>query len=393
MSNLADDRAAGFEIGDDFERFSQVDDVFSRSRWDPEIRDDRTDRFFSTYRRPLTKWRKANGFTQRDYALRNASWHVADIFAEMYEDQDRRDGFLDPLSMLREGPEARLEPESPEASAAQLKHVAHTIGADLVGITGYDERWIYTERFSADTGEAKPNDLPEGLHNVIMIGQAMDGGLIQTAPSALSGTATGLGYSKDAAVLLTIAQYIRNLGYEAVPTMNDTALAIPMAIQAGLGEYGRHGLLITPELGTQLRLGKIFTNLPLAHDKPKSFGVKKFCESCNRCAKACPAKAIPHGEPVAVALNRSGLKGVRKWSVDGEACFGYWSKINSDCAICVRVCPWSRDYSQIWNRWWRRLAATPLRGLMLRIDDRFDGGARLKPNNWWARANGMLGGE
>jgi hypothetical protein len=193
MSELADDRAAGFEIGEDFERFSQVDDVFSRSRWDPEIRDDRTDRFFSTYRRPLTRWRNANGFTQRDYALRNASWHVADLFAEMYEDQDRRDGFLDPLSMLRDGPEERLEPESPEASAAQLKHVAHTIGADLVGITGYDERWIYTERFSADTGEAKANDLPEGLHNVIMIGQAMDGGLIQTAPSALSGTATGIG--------------------------------------------------------------------------------------------------------------------------------------------------------------------------------------------------------
>ena len=154
---------------------------------------------------PLPSGAKRTGLPNADYALRNASWHVADIFAEMYEDQDRRDGFLDPLSMLREGPEARLEPESPEASAAQLKHVAHTIGADLVGITGYDERWIYTERFSADTGEAKPNDLPEGLHNVIMIGQAMDGGLIQTAPSALSGTATGLGYSKDAAVLLTIA--------------------------------------------------------------------------------------------------------------------------------------------------------------------------------------------
>ena len=29
--------------------------------------------------------------------------------------------------------------------------------------------------------------------------------------------------------------------------LNDTALAIPYAIQAGLGEYGRHGLLIHPE--------------------------------------------------------------------------------------------------------------------------------------------------
>ncbi len=263
------DADADFTVLDDFERFSQVDDVFSRSFWDETIRDDKTQRFYATYRRPLTRWRKANGFTQRDYALRNASWHVSDVLAEMYEDRDRRDGFLDPLSMLRDGPETRLEPASPEESTRQLKRVARVFGADLVGITAYDERWVYTERFSATAGGPKPNDLPDGLTGVIVIGQAMDPDLIQTAPSALSGTATGLGYSRDAAVLLGVAQYIRNLGYRAVPSMNDTALAIPLAIQAGLGQYGRHGLVITPEFGPRLRFGKIFTDLPLATDRPR----------------------------------------------------------------------------------------------------------------------------
>ena len=381
------DSEAGFEILDEFERFSQVDDVFSRSWWDETIRDDTTERFYATYRRPLTRWRKANGFTQRDYALRNASWHVSDVFTEMYEDQDRRDGFLDPLSMLREGPETRLEPESALESADQVKHVAKVFGADLVGITEFDERWIYTERFSASTGGPKANDLPDGLTRVIVIGQSMDPDLIQTAPSALSGTATGLGYSRDAAVLLGVAQYLRNLGYQAVPSMNDSALAIPLAIKAGLGEYGRHGMVITPEFGARVRFGKIFTDLPLAVDRPRRFGVKEFCEACDRCAEACPASAIPHGEPVPVALNRSGLKGVRKWSVDGEACFGYWSKINSDCAICVRVCPWTRDYSRRRNRLWRRLAGTRLRATMLSLDDRLGGGKRLKPTDWWRRTN------
>jgi reductive dehalogenase len=290
--------------------------------------------------------------------------------------------------MLREGPDTRLEPESPEESARQLKRVAEVFGADLVGITANDERWVYTERFSAATGQGKPNDLPDGLTSVIVIGQSMDPDLIRTAPSALSGTATGLGYSRDAAVLLGVAQYIRNLGYRAVPSMNDTALAIPLAIRAGMGEYGRHGLVITPEFGSRLRFGKIFTDLPLANDRPRRFGVSEFCQICDRCAQACPASAIPTGEPVAVALNRSGLKGVRKWSVDGEACFGYWSKINSDCAICVRVCPFSRDYSRRLNRWWRRLAGTRLRRLMLRIDDRLGGGRRLKPTAWWAGEGG-----
>ena len=373
---------------DDFERFNQVNDVFSRSFWDERIRDEKSDRFYATYRRPLDDWRRANGFTQRDYALRNAAWHVSDVFTEMYEESDgRRDGFLDPLSMLRAGADQTLAPESPEAGAADVKQVARTFGADLVGITAHDERWVYTERFAHRTAgagkKAKPNDLPDGITSVIVIGQSMDHGLIQTAPSALSGTATGLGYSQDAAVLLAIAQYIRNLGYQAVPSMNDTALAIPLALAAGLGEYGRHGMVITPEFGPRLRFGKIFTDMPLAHDRPISFGVNEFCEQCDRCAGACPARAIPHGGPVSVALNESGLKGVRKWSVDGEACFGYWSKINSDCAVCVRVCPYNRDFSKPWNQWWLRLAGSRWRGWALKIDDALGGGSRLKPTDWW----------
>ena len=372
-----------FEVDERFERFSQVNDVFARSRWDPAVRDDRTDTFFATYRRPLTVWRKANGFTQKDYAIRNAAWHVADVFAEMYEDDDRRDGFLDDLSMLRDGASAQVDVGPPEVAARELKQVATTFGADLVRMTAFDERWVYTERFSAERGTAKENDLPDGLTSVVVIGQEMDDGLIKTAPSALSGAATGLGYSRDATVLLATAQYIRNLGYQAVASMNDTALAIPLALAAGLGEYGRHGLVITPELGPRLRIGKIFTDMPVAHDAPISFGVKEFCEQCDRCADKCPASAIPTGSPDWVPVNLSSIRGVKKWSVDGEKCFGYWSKINSDCAVCVRVCPYTRDYSKLRNRLWRRLAGTRLRGLAMRVHDAFGGSDRRKSKDWW----------
>ncbi len=375
--------AGDYTVTERFERFSQVNDVFSRSAWDDSIRDESTDRFFATYRRPLAQWRRANGFTQRDYAVRNAAWHVADIFAEMYEDDDRRDGFLSDLSMLRDPASEKADVGSADAAAADVKAVAHTFGADLVGVTPADERWHYTERFAAGAGGGVPNVDLDGLDSVVVIGQAMDRDLIRTAPSALSGAATGLGYSQDALVLLATAQYIRNLGYRAIPSMNDSALAIPYALAAGLGEYGRHGMVITPELGPRLRLGKIFTDMPLAADAPKRFGVTEFCQQCDRCVSACPAKAIPAGEPTEVALNLSSLRGVRKWSVDGEACFSYWSKINSDCAICVRVCPFNRDYRQRVNRLWLKLASGRGRKLALRWHDRSQGGARLKPVAWW----------
>jgi reductive dehalogenase len=253
----------------------------------------------------------------------------------------------------------------------------------MVGITGYDERWTYTNQFNDGAAREKPQELPAGLDHVIVTAQAMDYDLLRTVPSALSGSATGLGYSHDAMVVIGLAQYIRNLGYNAVASMNDTALAIPYAIKAGLGEYGRNGLLITPKFGPRVRLGKIFTDLPLAHDAPIKFGVKQFCDQCNKCAKACPVKAISHGAPSLHRYNQSNLKGVRKWSVDGEKCFGYWAAQNTECSICIRVCPYNKDYRKWWHRIGIRLAGTPLRRLMLKLDDALGFGKRLKPADWW----------
>ncbi|MCP3990114.1 MAG: reductive dehalogenase, partial [Actinomycetia bacterium] len=222
----------------------------------------KTERFFESHRKPLEDWKKARGFRRKDYALRNAAWHGADIFAELKEAEDRREGFLDPLSVLRDASDDRADVGTPEQSASELKQVSLVLGADLVGVAEADGRWLYSERYSRAADGAKPNPLPPDLERVVVIGQAMDPSLIATAPSALAGAATGLGYSQDVVVLLCISQYIRNLGYRAVPTLNDTALAIPYAIKAGLGEYGRHGLVVTPEYGPNVRFGKIFTDLP-----------------------------------------------------------------------------------------------------------------------------------
>lgn len=377
------DEDAGFEVLDHFERFSQKNDIYSRAFWDPEVRSERTDRFFETYRTPLKTWKKAEGFRQKDYALRNASWHLPDIFAELKEDENRREGFLDPFTVHRDGPEERVPVESPADMSREIKHVGRVFGADLVGITEYDHRWVYSHNYSRLGETEKPQELPTDLPNVIVIAQEMDRGLIDTVPSALSGTATGVGYSHDTLVLLGLAQYVQNLGYRAVATMNDTALAIPLALKAGLGEYGRHGLLITEEFGPRVRIGKIFTDLPLEPDRPKSFGVRAFCEICRRCSDACPVNAIPDGPPTDEVYNRSNIVGVKKWTVDAEPCFRFWSNQNSDCSICVRVCPYNRDFSEPIARAWRWLAGTSLRRVALWLADRFAPGNRVDPGDWW----------
>lgn len=377
------DTSSAYEITGDFERFAQKNDVFRRSWWDARIRSDKARLFYATYREPLKDWRQADGFTQKDYALRNASWHVSDLFTEMKECEDRREGFSDAFTLQRAPAKEKILFESPQAGADEMKNVAKRFGADLVGITYYDERWMYTQKFSDMSLTERPNDIPQELHYVIVTAQQMDYDWIRTVPSALSGAATGLGYSHDALVVLSVAQYIRNLGYNAVASMNDSSLAIPLAIQAGLGEYGRNGLLITKEFGPRIRLGKIFTDLPLALDKPIHFGVKEFCQICQRCSQNCPVKAISTDEPSTKTHNQSNIKGIKKWTVDGEKCFNYWAAQNSDCSICIRVCPYNKDYSHWWFQVARWLAGTRFRQLMLTLDVKLGYGKRMPPKLWW----------
>lgn len=391
MTHRSDrDVNSGFVVDpNEFQRFDQVYDVFNRSWWDDSVRTDKTEKFYETYREPLTEWRRARGFRRHDYAIRNAAWHVADHFAELHEDDDRRDGFLDPLSALREASATKEDVGTPAEATIDIKKVARVFGADLVGVAPYDERWQYTHRYSRQYESQKPNEIGKGLDFVIVVGQAMDPSWIETAPSALAGAATGLGYSQDAIVLLGLAQFIRNLGYRAVPSMNDTGLAIPYAIEAGLGEYGRHGLVITPEFGPNVRFGKIYTDLPLVLDHPQKFGVQEMCQKCRLCTDACPASAIPGGKPSTERHNVSNIAGVTKWSVDGEACFSYWAKINSDCSVCIRVCPYTRDYSKRTNRLWASLARSRFKKLALALHKRSGVGKRVSPAEWWASTPGQ----
>jgi len=380
----ATDRDADFRVSERFRRFNQKDVIFSRSWWDPSVRSPETDRFYESYRRPLKEWRHVDGYDQKDFALRNAGWHVADLFAERLEAENRREGFLDYLTAHRGGASERREVEDPEEMAREIKKVAKLFGADLVGITYYDERWVYSHRYSRATEDAAPMDLPLDLTSVVVVCHEMDHDLLRTVPSALSGTATGVGYSDDVVTLLALAQYIRNLGYRAYASMNDTAASIPFAIKAGLGEYGRHGMLITPDFGPRLRLGKVFTDLDLAHDRPIRFGVKEFCEVCRRCSDACPPDAIAKEEPSEDIHNRSNIQGVDKWTTDAEKCFGFWATQMTDCSICVRVCPYNRNHPRWLNRARVRLMGTFLRGLMLTLDKLLAGGERQAPRWWWS---------
>jgi epoxyqueuosine reductase len=320
------------------DRFDQKNEMFKRALWDERMR---------PYGRRFYKevnYQEKIGFRKIDYALRNAAWNL-----------EWSAGFGNSRSNFGlyawEGVPARIRhyletgdplKESPETMSKIIKQVARFFGADLVGICRLHPNWVYSHEYNTITQEHHPIEVPEGVHHAVVMAIEMDYEMIHTSPSGVEGAATGLGYSKMVFVANLLAMFIRGLGYRAIPSGNDTALSVPLAMAAGIGERSRMGLLITKRFGPRVRLCKILTDLPLQYDSYRPFGVLEFCKTCKKCARHCPSQAIPYRDMTIEGPNVSNHHGILKWYVDGEKCFSFWAKIRMDCANCIRVCPYNK---------------------------------------------------
>ena len=380
--NNNDDKKAGFEISKQFKQFNQINDIFSRAFWDKTIKTKNSDDFFLSYRKQ-PKSKDSIGFQQKDFALRNSSWAISDIFSNRSMKKGKREGFQSLMGNSTPISKDRLEINDIIKFTLELKSIAKLFGADLVGITKIDERWHYSHRVDTNNYKAVKNHIPKTLKFVIVLGHSMNKNLVDTYPSALAGAGTGLEYSREASIVTQLCSYIKGLGYNALGSMNDSALVIPYAIKAGLGEYGRNQMVITPEFGPRIRFSKIFTEIPLSIDNPINFGVQKFCNICDKCAQACPPKALPFGKPNFTNQSLSNISGVKKWTANCEKCFEYWTKIKTDCAICMRVCPFNRDFKSLEGKIFWKIATSFFRKFALWWDQNILSSKRIKPNLWW----------
>lgn len=307
-----------------YRRFDRKNTMLSRPKWDHSL---------STY----GKWISTNvskmiesgkpGFGRIEFSMSDASWTVHDRFSYAFTwiGEESSQGWK----------KDRFKITDSKNFTKQLKKIAKFFGAVEVGISKVNEKWLY-----------KDVELPEGVNTAIVMLIEMDKAAISTSPSIISSAATGKAYSTMAFVLSCLGEFIRNLGYKAIQCGNDTALSIPMAIEAGLGAVGRNGLLVNPKYGPRVRICKIFTDLPLETDEPDySFieYLKNFCKNCLKCAKVCEKKAISFKKEMDFEpCNVSNNPGVKKYYIDAEKCFEFWVEYSSDCSKCIAVCPFSK---------------------------------------------------
>jgi len=132
-----------------------------------------------------------------------------------------------------------------------------------------------------------------------------------------------------------ITSFIQLKGYSALPIPASQILDWEkqighlshkeIASLAGIGWIGRCNLLIHKELGAQIRLATILTNLPLKADLPAN----DDCGDCRSCIPACPAGAIKED----------------KEDFDHIACFEKLKEFRKKrfvdqfiCGVCAKFC-------------------------------------------------------
>ncbi len=319
-----------YVVDKQYQRFDERNIIFSRVVWDTTC-----PCYGHTIEERIEDILKEGkpGYSRVDFALYEAAWTVYDTYEGAFShDRMRPKGTKPELERL-----PRYEVSDPSVMTSQVKRAARLYGASVVGITEVDSRWVYSHN-----REGVPIRIPDHFTYVVVMGIEMDAVGIGTSPAFTSSATAGLAYSKMAFLIACLGEFIRNLGYEAIQMGNDTALSIPLAVDAGLGELGRNGLLITPQFGSRVRICKVFTNLPLVCDHPVEYGVQKFCRTCRKCAEECEVEAVSfEEEPTFEAVCKSNNPGVLKWPVDAEKCYRFWCENGGDCATCIAVCPYT----------------------------------------------------
>ncbi len=223
-----------------------------------------------------------------------------------------------------------------------IKSWMKKIGVIDIGITEIEPYHLYSYRGRNYNFSQKV----ENKHKfAIALIVEMNEEMIKDAPNAPTIMESSYQYLRAGNFAMQLAAFVREYGYEARTHIdgNYEVVCPLVAADAGLGEIGRMGLLMSPKLGARVRISVVTTDMPLITDRKKDFSwMTSFCGFCKKCADNCPSHAISKAPPAVI-------KGVKRWQINQEKCFTYWTKIGTDCARCISVCPFSHPNNFVHN--------------------------------------------
>ncbi|MFC1917982.1 reductive dehalogenase [Chloroflexota bacterium] len=412
VSTRSNTAADLYEVQPYYQRFNQKNNMTRQRFWNPPAMKLQK-QLNKNLKEAITK--NLVGYSLRDWAFFIGASGNMTVNNFSINSPNQKGNSWQPLSKLSK-PSSSISPDEnygkletePSVATSMVRKMSMFFGADDVGISLLDRRWVYSHWFDEETKkhypikfsdepgyeefqepvqlEDKTQVIPAKMKYAIVLLHEMDELGMATAPTLTQAATTRTVYSKISFATVMLAEFIRGLGYNAIPSANDTALSIPLAIDAGLGELGRNAKLINPRYGPRCRISKVITDLPLTPGKPRLWGVTEFCNSCLKCAKNCPAGAIPIGERSFEATGIANNPGVLQWQLDHMKCYGYWSQVGTNCGICIRTCPFnkSKHWSHNIVRTIIRMKSHNIDSVVSRMDDSFGYGRFKNPNNFWS---------
>ena len=287
---------------------------------------------------------------------------------------------LGALLLLQFGEARGPVPESardPQRNADNVKAASYYLATDAVGISRAPA-WVY---YSHDSGG---NPLDPYHDNAISM--LFDQGFATMEGASgddwISVAQSMRAYLRFSLIGGVIAEQIRRVGYSARvhSVLDSEVLQPPLLLLAGLGEVSRIGeVILNPYLGPRLKSGAVTTSMPLECDKPIDFGLQRFCESCNKCARECPSGAITAGPKLM-------YNGYEIWKSDAEKCTRYrlTNSAGGMCGRCMKTCPWNLEgiFAEAPFRWLASNVPAAARPLA-RLDD-LVGRGKINPiKKWW----------
>ena len=280
--------------------------------------------------------------------------------------------------LLQDGaPAAERVAIDPAEAADLVKATSYWLGVDAVGISRCPD-WAW---YSHDAA-GQPIDPPHGHAISMIVDQGYETMEGASGDDWISVAQSMRAYLRFSLLGGVVAAQLRRLGYaaKAHTVMDGEVLQPPLLLLSGLGEVSRIGeVILNPFLGPRLKSGVVTTDLPMAHDRPIDFGLQRFCEGCNKCARECPSGAITAGP-------KRMFNGYEIWKSDSQKCATY--RITTEggamCGRCMKTCPWNLEgvFKERPFRW-AAMNAPRLAPALARLDDAAGRGGLNPVKTWW----------
>jgi len=190
--------------------------------------------------------------------LRPGGQHFAAAICGDAEDWFRRIDTIEPDPSLVAQLAVRLQ-TSPDPNEG-LRSIAAAHGAVASGVCRLDPAFVYTHKGRFDSNYGAEISLDHSVAFVFLV--EMDFEEMQRAPRAEAIRESARQYYRAAVIARLLEAVLLAAGRSARAQYDahyDVILP-PLAVAAGLGELGRHNLLVADRVGTRVRIGAVTTD-------------------------------------------------------------------------------------------------------------------------------------